>query len=61
MAERFEIKKASDGQYMFNLHAPNNEIIETSERYTTKASAQNGIESVKTNAPSAPIEDKTGE
>jgi uncharacterized protein YegP (UPF0339 family) len=39
----------------------NGEIIATSERYTTKAAAKNGIESVKTTAPKAPTDDETGE
>ena len=47
----YKLKKTLDNQYMFNLHAVNGEIILTSERYTTKASAQLGIESVKTNSP----------
>ena len=51
MAERFELKKSTDGQFMFNLIAPNGEVILTSERYTAKGSAENGIASVKTNAP----------
>lgn len=51
MAAKFEIKASSDGQFMFNLKAANGEIILTSERYTTKASCENGIASVKTNAP----------
>ena len=56
----FELKKSSDGQYMFNLHsAPFGEIIATSERYTTKAAAKNGIESVKKNAPVAEVRDET--
>jgi len=33
MPEKFEIKKSKDGQYYFNLIAPNNEIIATSEMY----------------------------
>ncbi|MGL5119386.1 MAG: YegP family protein, partial [Plesiomonas shigelloides] len=37
MIGHFELKKASDGQFMFNLKASNGEIILTSERYTTKA------------------------
>tara|TARA_R110002111_G_scaffold18776_1_gene45888 strand:+ start:1206 stop:1493 length:288 start_codon:yes stop_codon:yes gene_type:complete len=36
---------------MFNLKAGNNETILTSERYTTKANAENGIESVRANSP----------
>ncbi len=48
---RFEIQRSSDAQFYFNLLAPNNEVILTSERYTAKASAQTGIDSVKVNAP----------
>ena len=51
MAARFELRKSSDGQFMFNLIAPNGEVILTSERYTAKSSAEDGIDSVKTNAP----------
>jgi hypothetical protein len=36
---------------------PNGEIIATSQGYETKASAEKGIESVKTNAPGAKVED----
>jgi uncharacterized protein YegP (UPF0339 family) len=58
MAGKFVLKK-SGVQYMFNLKAGNGEIIATSERYTTKAAALNGIESVKQNAPGATTEDET--
>jgi len=51
MAGKFVIKKSSDGQFRFNLKAGNGEIILTSELYKAKASALNGIESVKKNAP----------
>lgn len=51
MVGKYELKKAADGQFMFNLKAGNGEIILTSERYTTKASAQNGIESVRKSSP----------
>lgn len=60
MAGKFEIKKSA-GQYHFVLKAANGEIIATSERYPTKAAAKTGIESVKTNAPSAATVDLTGE
>jgi uncharacterized protein YegP (UPF0339 family) len=60
MAGKFVIKKSGE-QYHFVLKAGNGEIIATSERYTTKASAKNGIESVKENAKAAPVEDETGE
>ena len=57
MAEKFKIKKAKDGQYYFTLQAANNEIIATSEMYTTKHNCENGIESVKKYAPNAPVEE----
>jgi uncharacterized protein YegP (UPF0339 family) len=52
MAGKFVIKKSSS-QYLFNLQTGNGEIIATSERYNTKAAAEAGIESVKTNASGA--------
>lgn len=50
MAGKFEIKKAKDGQFYFNLKASNGKIILTSERYPEKRNAQKGIESVRKNA-----------
>ncbi len=50
MAGKFEIKRAKDGQFYFNLKAGNGEVILTSEMYKQKASAENGIESVRKNA-----------
>lgn len=47
----FVIKKRTNGEYQFNLKAGNGQVILTSEGYTTKANCNNGIESVKTNAP----------
>jgi uncharacterized protein YegP (UPF0339 family) len=61
MAAKFVIKKKAAGKYHFVLKAGNGEIIATSEEYTTKASAKTGIESIKTNAAKAPIDDETGE
>lgn len=52
MAGKFVLQKSSaNGQFFFNLLAENGERILTSEMYTTKASAQSGISSVKQNAP----------
>lgn len=51
MAAYYELKTAANGQFRFNLKAGNGEIILTSESYASKASALNGIESVKTNSP----------
>jgi uncharacterized protein YegP (UPF0339 family) len=47
----YELKKAKNGQFHFNLKAGNGEIILTSEMYASKASAENGISSVQTNSP----------
>lgn len=52
MAAKFELKKTTDQKhFLFNLKAGNGEIILTSELYNAKASAENGIQSVKNNAP----------
>lgn len=61
MAAKFELKKASNGQYHFTLKAGNGEPVAQSETYTTKDSAKNGIKSVRDNAPGAEIVDLTGE
>lgn len=57
--ERYERKTASNGQPMFNLKAANHEIIGTSETYSSTAARENGIASVKANAPSATVDDQT--
>lgn len=57
--ERYERKETANGGYMFNLRATNGQVIGTSEVYTSAAGRDNGIESVKTNAPDAKLEDLT--
>lgn len=47
--------------YKFNLKAGNGEVIATSEVYTTLASCEKGVNSVKKNAPVANVEDQTVE
>ncbi len=47
---KIALKKTRGGQFMFNLHAANGQVILTSERYKTKASATKGIKSVKANS-----------
>ena len=59
MPAKFEIKKDKAGKYRFNLIASNGEIIASSEAYESKDSCKNGIQSVKTNAPTAEIVDKS--
>lgn len=47
----FDLKRSAD-QFLFNLKAAgNSEILLTSERYTEKANAIGGIESIRQNAP----------
>ncbi len=53
--KKYERKVAKDGQHFFVLKAGNGEPIGKSEMYKTKDSMENGIESVKNNAPIAGI------
>ena len=58
---KFEIKKTKNDGFVFNLKAGNGEVIATSETYNTLDACKNGINSVITNAPEAPVEDQTVE
>ena len=60
MAGKFELYKDKSGKLRFRLKASNGQIIATGEAYETKASALNGIESVKKNAAGATTDDQTG-
>lgn len=51
---RYERKVSSNGKPYFNLKAGNGQAIGASEMYESAASMENGIESVKKNAPDAP-------
>jgi uncharacterized protein len=46
---RFETFVGQDAKHYFRLRAGNGEVVLQSQAYTTKASAENGIASVKTN------------
>lgn len=50
MAGKFALKKAKNGEFLFNLHASNGQVILTSETYQEKRGASGGIESVRKNA-----------
>ena len=56
---RYERKISTDNKYFFNLRAPNNQVIGTSEMYEKATGRDGGIESVKTNAPTAETDDQT--
>lgn len=58
MAGKFEIKKSKSGKFHFNLKAGNGQVIFSSQMYTSKASAENGAESVKNNATNDQFERK---
>ncbi len=52
---KFEIYKDKAGEFRFRLKAANGQIIATGEGYTTLSACQNGIESIRKNAPDAEI------
>jgi uncharacterized protein len=54
---RYERKTSSNDKFFFNLKATNGQIIGTSQMYTSEQGRENGIDSVKTNAPIAPVQD----
>ena len=55
--QRFERKQSKNAKYYFNLKAANGQIIGTSELYEAASGMENGITSVKTNAPKATVEE----
>lgn len=57
---KFAVKQVKTG-IMFNLKASNGQVIATSEVYNSDAACRKGIESVRKNAPIAPIENQTVE
>ncbi|HVI45735.1 MAG TPA: YegP family protein [Chitinophaga sp.] len=57
--ERYEKKIATNGKHYFNLKATNGQVIGTSEMYESTSGRDNGIASVKANAPAAAIDDQT--
>ncbi|MDA6070116.1 YegP family protein [Flavobacterium sp. AC] len=56
---RFDRKEAKNGKPYFNLKASNGQIIGSSEMYESVSARENGIESVKKNAPDATTDDQT--
>lgn len=52
---KFEVYESKNGESRFRLIASNGNNILMSEGYTTKKACQNGIASVKKNAPEASI------
>ncbi len=58
MAHSFEIYKDKKSEFRVRFKY-NSEVMFSTEGYTSKASAQNAIKSIKENGPKAPVEDKT--
>ena len=52
---KFEVYVDKAGEYRFRLKASNGQIIATGEGYKAKKSCLNGINSIKKNAPEAPV------
>ncbi|MCH5206567.1 MAG: YegP family protein [Oscillospiraceae bacterium] len=52
---KFEVYLDKKGEYRFRLKARNGEIIAVGEGYKAKSGCLNGIESIKKNAPEAPV------
>jgi uncharacterized protein len=48
---KFVINTRKNGEFQFNLKADNGQVILASEGYTTRTACENGIESVRKNAP----------
>lgn len=54
---KFELYMDKAGDFRFRLKAKNGQIVGTSEAYKSKASCLKGIESVRNNAPEAPLKE----
>ncbi|WP_199118955.1 YegP family protein [Pedobacter sp. ASV28] len=57
--KHFDRLESSSGKPYFNLTSTNGQIIGTSEMYESTSSRDNGIESVKKNAPDASLDDQS--
>ncbi|MEV0828071.1 YegP family protein [Nonomuraea rubra] len=60
MAGRFIISEDGQGGYRFALVANNGQTLAVGEGFPNKPACVNGIETVRRNAPDAPIDDRSG-
>ncbi|MFV0476901.1 MAG: YegP family protein [Parahaliea sp.] len=58
---RFVRKEATDGSPFFVLTATNGQTIGKSQMYSSESAMENGIESVKSNAPDAQVVDTSAQ
>lgn len=56
---RYQRMNSSKGEPYFVLKAGNHQVIGNSQMYASEKARDNGIESCKTNAPTAPVDDQT--
>lgn len=56
---RFDRKTSTNGKFYFALKASNGQIIGSSQMYESETGRDNGIASVKENAPASPVVDET--
>lgn len=59
--ERYDRRESKKGEPYFVLLAENKQVIGQSEMYSSAAAMEKGINSVKTNAPAASVDDLTSE
>ena len=53
----WERKTAKNGKFHFNLKSTNGQIVGSSQMYASESGMNNGIDSVKTNAPGADVKE----
>ena len=58
MAHKFEIYKDKAGEYRVRFKY-NNEVMFSTEGYSSKSGAKDAIESIKKNGPAAEVEDNS--
>ncbi len=52
---KFDVLESKNGKHYFNLKATNGQIIGSSQMYESLVGCQNGVQSVRNNAPEAEI------
>lgn len=55
---KFQLFRDKAGQFRFRLKARNGKVIAVSEGYASKSGCENGIQSVRENAPVAEVEEE---
>ena len=55
---KFDRLTASNGKFHFNLKAANGQIVGSSQMYASEAGMENGIASVRKNAPGAEVKER---